>query len=49
MCRLLAYKDPPVILDHLFYEPEHSIIFPVMPGSLICLTAWMRLKQPSVI
>lgn len=26
MCRLLAYKGPPVILDDLLYEPEHSII-----------------------
>lgn len=26
MCRLLAYKGPPVILDDLLYKPEHSII-----------------------
>lgn len=26
MCRLLAYKGPPVLLDDLLYKPKHSII-----------------------
>lgn len=26
MCRLLAYKGPPVVLDELLYKPEHSLI-----------------------